>query len=111
MTHEHNAWHHQSVMELAQQPLALPDNSGIVRRLMWALAAPLLVVTPALDLAWNEPALDESQGARCQLHANPGVALQPVAPVVARASELLFPFEPPDRVPLVGPSIFVPPRA
>lgn len=87
-----------------------PGTSLTVRRFVWALAALLLLVTPALDLAWNEPAADESQGGRCQLHANPVVALQPVAPVVALASGLLLPFEPPDPVPLLGPSIFVPPR-
>lgn len=88
----------------------VPGTSLTVRRFVSALAALLLLVTPALDLAWNEPELDENQGMRCQLHANPVVALQPVAPVVVLASGLLFPFEPLDRVPLPGPSIFVPPR-
>jgi hypothetical protein len=62
----------------------VPGISLTVRRFVRALAALLLLVTPALDLAWNEPELDENQGIRCQLHV--------------------------DRVPLLGPSIFVPPR-
>jgi len=88
----------------------VPGISLTVRRFVWALAALLLLVTPALDLAWNEPAADEGQGARCQLHANPVVTFQPVAPVIALAAELPLPFELPDPVPLLGPSIFVPPR-
>jgi hypothetical protein len=80
-------------------------------RVVWALALTLLVVAPVLDLAWNEPALDEGQGMRCQLHANPVVALEPLSPLVALAAELLLPFEPLDRFPLVSPLIFIPPRA
>lgn len=97
-------------MWLAQRDPSVLRGPRAVQRLLWLLAAALLVVAPALDLAWNEPAADESQGARCQLHANPVVALQPVAPVVVLASGPLLPFEPLGRVPLVGSSIFVPPR-
>lgn len=75
--------------------------------LFCALVALLLVVAPALDLAWHEPALD---GAPCQLQANPGVALPPVSPVVTCAAEWLLPVDGPGRVPLMGASIFVPPR-
>jgi hypothetical protein len=80
-------------------------------RVVWALAILLLVVAPVLDLAWNEPALDEGQGMRCQLHANPVMALEPLSPLVALAAELFLSFEPLDRFPLIGHSIFIPPRA
>lgn len=80
------------------------------RRAGWALAILVLVVAPALDLAWNEPALDGSQGTRCQLHGNPGADLQLVSPVVALAAELRPPSEPLARFPLIASSIFIPPR-
>ncbi|MBI3327263.1 MAG: hypothetical protein HYZ81_11250 [Nitrospinae bacterium] len=71
----------------------------------------LLVVLPALDLAWNEPVLDQPPGARCQLHATPAVACEPVGLVLGLAAELLLPFEALDHFPMVSPSIFIPPRA
>src|SRR3989304_10075845 len=69
----------------------------------------LLVMVPSLDLAWNDSTLDESQGAYCQLHANPGVSLQPVSPVMVLSAERFLPFQPLDRFPLIGSCIFIPP--
>jgi hypothetical protein len=86
-------------------------NPSLLQRAGWTLAIVLLIIVPALDLAWNEPALDENQGARCQLHANPGVTLQPHSPVVALAAGLIGPSQACDHFPLIGPSIFIPPRA
>lgn len=85
-------------------------DSRPIRRVGWVLAILLLVVAPVLDLAWNEPTLDEGRGMRCQLHANPVMALEPLSPLVALPAELLLPFEPLDRLPLVSPLIFIPPR-
>lgn len=81
-----------------------------MRRAFWTLIIILLAVMPVLDLAWNEPTLDQRQGARCQLHANPAAAFEPVCLVVVLAAGLFLPFEPFDRSPLMGPSIFIPPR-
>ena len=95
---------------MAHRSPGVPGTSLTVRRFVWALAALLLLVTPALDLAWNEPAADESQGARCQLHATPAVPFEVVYLAVALRIELLPPLDLPDRSPLVGRSIFIPPR-
>jgi hypothetical protein len=76
-----------------------------------AFAVVLLIVTPFIDVAWYEPALDESQGARCHLHANPVVPSESPSRVVRSPAELLAPLELLTRAALLGPSIFVPPRA
>lgn len=81
-----------------------------MKRAVWAFIVILLVMAPVLDLAWNEPALDQSPGARCQLHATPAVASEPAYLVVALAIEWLLPFKSLDRSPLVSASIFIPPR-
>ena len=81
---------------------------------MWraivTVAIIVLVVVPALDLAWHEPLQDQSPGARCPLYANPAAVFEPLSLVVALAAECLLPFEPPDHFPLMSPSIFIPPR-
>jgi len=84
--------------------------AGSVSGAIVGLVVLLLVVTPALDLGWNEPTQDGRQGVRCPLHANPAVAAAPAldgaALVWARFAE-----EPTlERVPLVAPCVFVPPR-
>lgn len=78
-------------------------------RVVSALVTFLLLVVPLLDFAWNEPTLDESQGARCQLHSNPGIVLNPVS-VVQLSGEPLSQFESPSRLLFIPASIFVPPR-
>ncbi len=78
---------------------------------LWVALIVLLLAVPALDLGWNEPTLDETQGARCQLHANPVMGCQPASPVVTLIADPLVPLEPPDRPPLLGRPIFIPPRA
>jgi len=70
----------------------------------------LLVAAPALHLAGNEPTFDPSQGARCQVHLIPGMACEAVCLIVVLAAEPVRPFEAPARFPLVGASIFIPPR-
>jgi hypothetical protein len=74
------------------------------------LAILLLVVAPVLDFVWNEPALDEGRGMRCQLHSNPVTALEPGSHAVAFSSELPLPAERFDPIPLLASSIFIPPR-
>jgi len=81
-----------------------------MRRVFWMLIIVLLVVAPMLDFVWNEPMLDQRQGARCQLHATPAVPFEVVYLAVALRIELLPPLDLPDRSPLVGRSIFIPPR-
>lgn len=78
---------------------------------MVACVVVLLVVVPLLDFAWNEPLLDQSPGVHCPLHANPGVALEPARPAVPRPEELLPLVTSPACRSLLGPSIFIPPRA
>jgi len=71
----------------------------------------LLVVVPVLDLAWSEPRLDGSQGAGCQLHANPGVAFDSVSCSVSPPTASLSSSDAPTYLSLLGSSIFIPPRA
>lgn len=70
----------------------------------------LLIAAPVVDLALNEPTLNESQGARCHLHANPAIRCAPTALAVALLAAPFLPPEPSDRLPLIGSSIFIPPR-
>lgn len=88
--------------------LLMAGNWRTVQRMVWALVVLLLVVAPALDLGWAEPTL--SRGGHCQLHANPGVALERTAPIIVLAAELLLPFESLARVPFIASTIFIPPR-
>ena len=71
----------------------------------------LLVVAPAFDYAWAEPRLADGSGARCQLHANPGLTAQPPSPIPAFGVQALVVVEPLVRLSLVAPSVFIPPRA
>ena len=87
------------------------EHFHIVQRPVLVLIALLLVGAPFVDLAWNEPALDEQQGVHCQLHANPAVTIEPAPLVVTRSSEFLSPSDPLARFALRGSSIFIPPRA
>jgi hypothetical protein len=94
----------------------LPTSSSAgkgscVLRSIAALVILLLTVAPALDLAWNEPTLDQSPGARCPLHATPGVICQPAGLIVVLAVERLLPDDVLDRLRLAGAPIFIPPRA
>lgn len=98
------------MMAMSRRRLHFPRRAWPVWRAIFAVALFLVVVVPALDLAWNEPLLDESQDARCQLHANPAMAFQPVSPVLPCAAEFLLDVEPLGRLPLFDPYIFVPPR-
>lgn len=86
-------------------------KSWIVSRAIPAVATFLLAVVPLLDLAWNEPQLDEGDGVYCQLHANPGVNLEPATPRVSSPAEMFPLTSPLARLPLRGSSIFIPPRA
>lgn len=81
-----------------------------VRIVAVALVAVLLVVVP-LDLARSEPTLAEGQHFHCQLHANPGVNLDPTPLVVTRSTELLPLTDTVAHFPLLGSPIFIPPRA
>ena len=81
-----------------------------MQRAVWAFVIILLVLSPALDLAWNEPVSDGSPNVHCQLHATPAVAFEPGGVLVMYASERFQAVEPHDRLPLVGASIDIPPR-
>lgn len=85
----------------------MPSRCWWVFPVMFAL---FLIAVPAVDLALSEPSLDESRGARCQLHANPAVGSEPMLPAAAPVAEPFLPLEPSDHLPLIGPSIFIPPR-
>ena len=52
-------------------------HRGVARATLAFLALVILVI-PALDLAWNEWKAAEHHGVRCPLHANPVMAACPV---------------------------------
>lgn len=81
-----------------------------MRRAAWMCVILLLLVAPTLDFAWNEPALAQSPGARCQLHATPAATFEAAYLAGPLAAEFLSPAEPIELPPWVGPSIFIPPR-
>ena len=97
-------------MDLAQRRPSASGNARTASRVISALAALVLVVAPAVDLAWNEPTLEEPQGARCPLHANPGAALGAPALVVSHSAVPLLHSEPVVHFELLSFSIFIPPR-
>lgn len=83
---------------------------GPTVRAALTLLALVVLVMPALDLAWNEPKAAERQGTRCPLHANPVVV---VCPLVVDASQESKSGDVPDaplRPQLYDASIFVPPK-
>ena len=82
-------------------------RSGL--RVGLAVVILLLVFVPALDLAGVEPTFD--QGGRCQLHANPAVVIRPASLIVSTSAKLPLVLPPLPRLPLLGSSIFIPPRA
>jgi hypothetical protein len=73
------------------------------------LLALVLLVMPALDLAWNEPKAAEQQGTRCPLHANPIVVVCPLALDAAQESRPGDVVETLLRPQLYDTSIFIPP--
>jgi hypothetical protein len=81
-----------------------------MRHGIWVAIVILLTLAPVLDLAWNEPVIDGSQEARCLLHATPAAIFAPVAAMLLVAAEVVSPVEWHDCLPLIGPSIFLPPR-
>jgi hypothetical protein len=96
---------------MEMEPKRVWKRARIVQRLVLGLIALLLVGVPFVDFAWNEPALEAEQGARCQLHANPGASLEPAPLVVTCSFESFLPSDPLAQVPLRGASVFIPPRA
>lgn len=80
---------------------------GAACRVAWAAVALLLVVMPALDLAWGEP---PGHGVPCQLQANPGIAPTLPDAVGSWAPIRLVVPEPQEWARGFMPSIFVPPR-
>jgi hypothetical protein len=74
------------------------------------LLALLILVMPALDLAWNEPKVAERQATRCPLHANPVVIVSPPAVAAGQESEPGDVVRAPLRPHLYDASIFVPPK-
>jgi hypothetical protein len=87
-----------------------PSATGTLSSAIIGLGALFLLVTPSLDLARDESPQDGPQGVRCPLHANPAVAAAPVWHGLTLFWARLIADTPPDRVPSVAPSVFVPPR-
>jgi hypothetical protein len=90
--------------------LARRGTPGPTVRAALALLALVILVMPALDLAWNEPKAAERQGTRCPLHANPVVVGCPLAVDVGRDSEPGDVAGAPLRPQLYDASIFIPPK-
>ncbi len=88
----------------------LPRNFPTVERVLALLAVLLLAGAPVIDLAWSEPGLDESQAARCHLHANPGIASETPSCLAPLVVELPGPSGSLPRLHPISSSIFVPPR-
>jgi len=83
---------------------------GPTVRAALALLALVVLVIPALDLAWNEPKAAERQGIRCPLHANPAVVVSPLAADTSHDSEPGEVTGTPLRPQLYDTSIFIPPK-
>jgi hypothetical protein len=74
------------------------------------LLALVILVMPALDLAWNDLKSAERQGTPCPIHANPVLV---VCPAALDAGQVFEPGEvvgPPLRPQLYDASIFIPPK-
>lgn len=97
-------------MELNRKSARFGGNFRAVPCAVLAVVVFLLIAVPFLDLAWNEPVLDQGQGVWCQLHANPGAALEPAPLLVTPSAALLPSTHAVQHFPLLGCSIFVPPR-
>lgn len=98
-------------MELNRRTLRFAGHFRTVPRAVLAVVALLLVVVPVLDLAWNHASPDDAQGVRCPLHANPAVTALPTWPVAPGPLEFLVSSNLLAASSLLGPSIFIPPRA
>ena len=70
----------------------------------------VILVMPALDLAWNESRAAERQGTRCPLHANPVVVASPPTVDAGQESEPGDVAGPPIRSQPYDASIFIPPK-
>ena len=70
----------------------------------------VILVLPALDLAWNEVKAAERQGTRCPLHANPIVVPGLLPGDVSQESEPGDVAVTPLRPQLYDASIFIPPK-
>ena len=93
-------------MRRSRRPGGLP----LGRRVLWALVALALVVAPAFDFASARARPADGSGARCPLHANPGLTAEPVSATPAFVVQALGLVEPLARLALVPSSIFIPPR-
>lgn len=83
---------------------------GPAVRAALTLLALVILVMPALDLAWNEPKVTERQATRCPLHANPVVIVSPPAVDAGQESEPDDVAKAPLRPQLCDASIFIPPK-
>lgn len=93
-----------------RESLAHQEAPRFAVRAALTLLALVILVMPALDLAWHEPKLAESQGVRCPLHANPVVMVCPAALDVDQAFEPGEVFGEPLRPQPLDASIFIPPK-
>ena len=84
-------------------------SSPTVRAALTLLVLVILVI-PALDLAWNETKAAERPGARCPLHANPVAVGCPLAIDTGQESQPGDVIGARLRPQLVDTSIFVPPK-
>jgi hypothetical protein len=99
-------------MEALMPPLSNParhqvDGHGVGWRVLCALLMVLVVVLPALDLAWGEM---PRHGHPCPLHTALMLAPAGVAPAAPRPSSAPIVGDPAGSLPGFTPSIFIPPR-
>jgi hypothetical protein len=100
----------ERVTRQLRQSLAHQGARRPAVRALLAFLALVILVMPALDLAWNEPRLAERQGAPCPLHANPVMVVCPAALDVGQAFEPGEVLGEPLRPQLYDASIFIPPK-
>lgn len=82
-------------------------RGGLAWRVLWVALVVLVVVLPALDLAWGET---PRHGQPCPLHANLMIAQAGVTPGGPLPSSTPVPPDPAGSPPSFAPSIFIPPR-
>jgi len=97
------------VARTLRESLANRGANGLAVRAGLALLAVVILVMPALDLAWNEPKLAE-RGTPCPLHANPVLVVCGAALDVGQAFGPGAVAGEPLRPQPYDASIFIPPK-
>jgi hypothetical protein len=92
--------------ESSASPRGLGRDS-LAWRALWMALVVLIVVLPALDLAWGEM---PRHGHPCPLHANLMLVPAGIAPAQPPPSSIPVASDPAGSPPGFTPSIFIPPR-